>query len=159
MSPTHLLFNYLICHDILMQVHLCKVHNTVSKCIWLCYNAVQSIIWCMLLTYFFNKWSDPTSSLCAKLGYLRFSNHIYLGQENLRCLCLTRWLANQGWLHWGVGTSQIGCKHYWALFYFSILSFVREKIFDPMKILKIKGQTHSLTRGGKIIFLSYKKRV
>lgn len=52
---------------------------------------------------FLNKWSDPTSSLCGKLGYLRFSNHIYLGQENLRCLCLTRWLANQGWLHWGLG--------------------------------------------------------
>lgn len=52
---------------------------------------------------FLNKWSDPTSSLCRKLGYLRFSNHIYLGQENLRCLCLTRWLANQGWLHWGLG--------------------------------------------------------
>lgn len=52
---------------------------------------------------FFNKWSDPASSLCGKLGYLRFSNHIYLGQENLRCLCLTRWLANQGWLLWGLG--------------------------------------------------------
>lgn len=36
-------------------------------------------------------------------GNFRFSNHIYLGQENLRCLCLTRWLANQGWLHWGLG--------------------------------------------------------
>lgn len=32
-----------------------------------------------------------------------FSNHIYIGQENLRRLCLTRWLTNRGWLHWGLG--------------------------------------------------------
>lgn len=36
-------------------------------------------------------------------SFLRFSNHIYSGQENLRYLCLTRWLANQGWLRWGLG--------------------------------------------------------
>lgn len=101
-NPTYLLFDYLICHDILMQVHLCEVHSLQMDLALRRCSAINHLMHVAHI-FFFNKLSDPTSSLCGKLGYLRFSNHIYLGQENLRCLCLTRWLANQGWLHWGLG--------------------------------------------------------
>lgn len=60
----------------------------------------QTFDMCCSVFFFWNKQFDFISSQPCNF---RFSNHIYSGQENLRCLCLTRWLANQGWLHWGLG--------------------------------------------------------
>lgn len=51
----------------------------------------------------FLKINDTCCPCWKRRASSRSSNHIYLGQENLRCFCLTRWLANQGWLCWGLG--------------------------------------------------------
>lgn len=98
----HTLWNWIpLLWSAAMYDHLCKVHKTMHS-IWFQCCAINHLIY--FAPTFFKQMIWPNILPMLKTWrFLRFSNHIYLVQENLRCLCLTRWLANQGWLRWGLG--------------------------------------------------------
>lgn len=109
-KPHYLIIHYLMCkmpvwNILCLQMHLPWLQCRVEKHLICVAPNVFFLFFCFLVfcccCFFFG--IKQFHSISSQPGNFRFSNHIYLGQENLRCLCLTRWLANQGWLHWGLG--------------------------------------------------------